>query len=64
MDERKLKDLSDHDLLIFIIGETRHIKKCLTNHLAHHEKHNDRLWRLLYIVVGVSLTAIVGLLSL
>ena len=62
MDDMKLKDLSDHDLLIFIVGETRHIKKCLTNHLKHHEKSNDRLWKFVYIVVGISLTTIVGLI--
>jgi len=62
MDDRRLQDLSDHDLLIFLIGDTRQIKKCLNNHLKHHEKANDRLWKFVYIVVGISLTTIVGLI--
>jgi len=58
----KLKDMTDHDILITLVGEQRAIKKCLTNHLAHHEKNENRLWKVIYIVIGVSLTTIAGLI--
>lgn len=54
--------MTDHDILITLVGEQRAIKKCLTNHLAHHEKNENRLWKVIYIVIGVSLTTIAGLI--
>lgn len=42
----KLKDMTDRELLLFNIGETRRNTKLLNNHLAHHEKQDDRRYRL------------------
>ena len=57
----QLKDMNDHDILLFLVGEVRYIKKCVTNHLQHHEKNSDRMWKLCFILVGIAVTAIVGL---
>jgi hypothetical protein len=58
---RKIKDMSDRDLIIFNIGETRGIKKLLTNHLRHHEKQDDRRWQIHKILLAAALTVIGGL---
>ena len=57
---RQLKDMTDRDLIIFNIGETRGIKKLLTNHLRHHEKQDDRRWQIYKILLAAALTAAGG----
>ena len=42
----KLKDMTDRELLLFNIDETRRNTKLLNNHLTHHEKQDDRRYRL------------------
>ena len=42
----KLGNMSDRELLLFNIGETRRNTKLLDNHIAHHEKQDDRRWKL------------------
>jgi len=44
--DMKLKDMSDRELILFNIGETRSVKNLLNNHLAHHEKQDDRRWKM------------------
>lgn len=56
---KPVKDMSDRELILFNIGETRCIKKLLTNHLAHHEKQDDRRWKL-YAGLLIAFVAIVG----
>ncbi|KKN77891.1 hypothetical protein LCGC14_0356280 [marine sediment metagenome] len=57
---KQLKDMTDRDLIIFNIGETRGIKKLLTNHLSHHEKQDDRRWQVYKILLAAVLTVIGG----
>jgi len=57
----KLKDMTDRELLLFNIGETRSIKKLLNNHLAHHEKQDERRWKIYLILFGVFATTVAGL---
>lgn len=59
---RQLKDMTDRDLIIFNIGETRRVRKLLTNHLAHHEKQDDRRWQIYKILLGAGLTVVGGLI--
>lgn len=42
----KLGDMTDREIIIYMLGEIRACKKLLTNHLAHHEKQDDRRWKL------------------
>ena len=51
----KLKDMTDRELILFNIGETRCIKKLLNNHLQH-------CWQVIMALVGVAGIAIVSLL--
>jgi len=42
----KLGDMSDRELLLFNIGETRRNTKLLDNHIAHHQKQDDRRFKI------------------
>ena len=57
----KLGDMSDRQLILFNIGETREIKKLLTNHLHTHEVADERRWKMYLILFGVFVTTIAGL---
>jgi hypothetical protein len=56
---KELKDMSDRDILIWMMGELRHVKKVLTNHLAHHEKQDDRRWKL-YVGILLAIITVAG----
>ena len=55
----KLKDMTDRELILFSIGETRCIKKLLTNHLHSHEVADERRWKI-YIGLFLAFVAITG----
>ena len=65
----KLGDMTDREIIIFTLGEVRGNRKLLTenktllsNHLAHHEKQDDRRWKLhlALVIAGIgTVTAIV-----
>ena len=58
----KLGNMSDRELILFVIGEVRACKNLLTNHLHHHEKEDDRRWKLrvALIIAGIgTVTAVV-----
>jgi hypothetical protein len=52
----KLGDMTDRELILFAIGEVRACKKLLSNHLHHHEKQDDRRWKLrvALVIAGIS----------
>lgn len=58
---KKLGEMDTRELVLFNIGETRSVKKCLTNHLAHHEKQDDRRWKIYLVLLGIIGTTIGGL---
>lgn len=58
----KLKNLSDRELMLFNIGETRIIKKLLTNHLHAHEIADNRRWKIYLILFGVFITTVAGVI--
>jgi len=51
----KLKDMTDRQLILFNIGETRRNTKLLNNHLKH-------VWQIIIALVGVTGVAITSLL--
>ena len=55
----QLKDMSDRELILFNIGETRRNTKLLNNHIAHHEKQDDRRWKL-YVGLILAFVAMGG----
>ena len=65
----KLGNMTEKELIIFLIGEVRACKKSighntrlLSNHLHHHEKQDDRRWKLnvALVIAGISsVTAVV-----
>lgn len=59
--DQKLGKLSDRELILFVIGETRHISRKLDSHIDYHAKQDDRHWRIYLILFGVSVTTIAGL---
>ena len=63
----KLGDMTDRELILFVIGEVRGCKNLLSNHLAHHEKQDDRRWKLSVALViagiGTVTAVIVALLA-
>lgn len=56
----KIKNLSDRELLLFNIGETRSVKKLLTNHLHTHDVSDARRWKIYLMLFTVFVTATVG----
>lgn len=61
----KLGDMSDRELILFVIGEVRACKNLLSNHLYHHEKQDDRRWKLCLalVIAGIgTVTAVVVVL--
>lgn len=60
----KVNDMTDREILIWIMGELRGVKKLLTNHLAHHEKQDDRRWKLyIGLLIAVIGGVVVALLT-
>ena len=58
----KFGDMTDRQLIVFVIGEVRACKKLLSNHLSHHEKQDDRHWKLsiALVIAGIgAVTAVV-----
>lgn len=55
----KLGDMNDRELILFVIGEVRYIKNAVTNHLAHHQKQDDRRWKL-HVGLLLAFVAIAG----
>ncbi len=51
----KVDDMSDRELLLFLMGEVRWIKKMLENHLRH-------CWSVVIALVGIAGVAITSLL--
>ena len=62
----KLGDLTDRELILFVIGEVRACKKLLSNHLRHHEKQDDRRWKLsvalVFAAIGTVTAVVVAVL--
>ena len=56
---KPVKDMTDRDLILFNIGETRSIKTLLTNHLHTHEVADERRWKI-YIGLFLAFVAIAG----
>jgi hypothetical protein len=56
---KKLNDMSDREILIWMMGEVRCIRGILTNHLHHHELQDNRRWKLYIglLVVGGGIIA-------
>lgn len=59
---KKLSDMNDHDILIFLIGEirdikggVRNVKKTLDNHLRH-------VWQIVIALVSIAGVAVTSLL--
>lgn len=58
----KLGNMTEREIIIYILGEVRACKKLLTNHLRHHEKQDNRRWKLsvALIIAGIgTITAVV-----
>lgn len=55
----KLENMEDRDILIWLMGEMRCVKKALTNHLHHHEKQDDRRWKL-YVGILLAVITVAG----
>ncbi len=53
----KIENMTEREILIWIMGELRGVKKLLSNHLQHHEKQDDRRWKL---YIGLLITVIGG----
>lgn len=61
--------MTEREIIIFVLGEVRACKKSvlqntklLTNHLRHHEKQDDRRWKLqlALVIAGIAtITAVV-----
>ena len=60
----KLGDMTDRQLIVFNIGETRLVRKSLDNHLYTHieqtKKQEDRRWKIYLILFGAFCTTISG----
>lgn len=56
----KLKNMTDRELLLFNIGETRSIRKLLTNHLHTHEVADARRWKIYLMLFGTFVATLVG----
>ncbi len=58
----KIKDMTERELMLFILGEVRSVKDLLTNHLHSHEISDERRWKVYLILFGVFVTTVAGLL--
>ena len=56
----KVKNLTDRELLLFNIGETRSVRKLLTNHLHTHDVADVRRWKIYLMLFTVFVTTVVG----
>lgn len=52
---KKLDNLTDRELIMFLLGEVRGIKKALDNHLKH-------VWQVVVALIGIAGVAITSLL--
>ena len=60
--DKKLGDMSERELIVFVIGETRHISRKLDNHIDYHAKQDERHWKLFLGLLLTSITVISGVL--
>lgn len=60
--DQKLGDMNERELILFIIGEQRSIKKTLDGHLVYHARQDDRHWKLFLGLLLTSITVIAGVL--
>ena len=60
--DKKLGEMSDRELILFVIGETRCISRKLDGHLTYHDKQDDRHWKLFLGLLLTSITVISGVL--
>jgi len=60
--DQKLGKMSEHELILFVIGEQRSIKKTLEGHLVYHEKQDDRHWKLFLGLLLTTITVVGGVL--
>lgn len=56
----KLGNMSDRELILFVVGEVRACKNLLSNHLAHHEKQDDRRWKLCVALVIAGIGTVIA----
>lgn len=54
--DQKLGNMSDRELIIFIIGEVRAIKKTQDGHLNYHDKQDSRHWKIFLALLITSIT--------
>ena len=60
--DQKLGKMSERELIIFVIGETRHIKNKLDGHLTYHDKQDSRHWKLFLGLLLTTITVVSGVL--
>lgn len=60
--DQKLGNMSDRELIIFIIGEVRAIKKTQDGHLTYHDRQDSRHWKLFLGLLLTSITVVSGVL--
>ena len=59
---KRLGDMSDRELIIFLIGDVRAIKNKLDGHIDYHAKQDERHWKLFLGLLLTSITVIGGVL--
>ena len=60
--DQKLGCMSERELILFVIGEQRCIKKTLDGHLVYHAKQDDRHWKLFLGLLLTTITVVSGVL--
>ena len=60
--DQKLGKMNSRELIIFLIGDVRAIKRTLDGHLAYHEKQDSRHWKLFLGLLLTSITVVSGVL--
>lgn len=60
--DKRLGDMSDRELIIFLIGDVRAIKNKLDGHIDYHSKQDERHWKLFLGLLLTSITVISGVL--
>lgn len=58
----KIKDMSDRELIIFLLGEIRDIKKALSNQGETLKNHLRHVWQLVIALIGIAGITITSLL--
>ena len=53
--DQRLGKMSDRELIIFLIGDVRHVSNKLDTHLVYHKEQDMRHWK---VFVGLLLTTI------